>query len=366
MLFRRSFRLFAPVVDPTAQVLLQCGALKEYDHVAAVWKQWYQSSGSSVLPPTAAEPQLADDGTIRDSRPPFCPVVNTMCQLLDAHAHELEKRVGYGSFHLFRQEALKRMYRPAAELRTPDCPAENDPFMIETDDCFTIQPNATDVDIDSSPFIQSLLVPLSVYDEYKVLLKKVIDRLDAAGITYWVTGGTLLGCVRHQGMIPWDDDVDLCVLAESDAHLRSVFNFPSGIEFSPMFGYKIYSDNSEKALPKDRHCCRFGIFIDLFTMRRRVESDNRIEQSRPMARETWPKEVWSDIELFPLREYDFGGVTVKGPAHAEPYLDKMYPGWKEKGIIPQEHHGRSLQKPVVLPLWQTKRYDARTAAHNYI
>ena len=38
--------------------------------------------------------------------------------------------------------------------------------------------------------------------------RRVIRFLDDHGIRYYAEGGTLLGAVRHGGMIPWDDDVD--------------------------------------------------------------------------------------------------------------------------------------------------------------
>ena len=43
---------------------------------------------------------------------------------------------------------------------------------------------------------------LSVAKQFDAICKRL-------NLRYWLMYGTLLGAVRHQGFIPWDDDVDV-------------------------------------------------------------------------------------------------------------------------------------------------------------
>ena len=46
------------------------------------------------------------------------------------------------------------------------------------------------------------------------LLKAFAEVCRQLGLRYYVLGGTMLGAVRHQGFIPWDDDIDVGMLRE--------------------------------------------------------------------------------------------------------------------------------------------------------
>jgi len=194
--------------------------------------------------------------------------------------------------------------------------------------------------------LQSCLMPNDVRDRLRALLRVVSQRLEQHKVRYWITGGTLLGAVRHQGFIPWDDDVDICVDAADESRLLDALDFPEKLEFSPIVGYKVYDDDADAStLSKTT----YGLFLDIFFMQQRVPGF--YEQKRQSARDLWPREVWPHHCLFPLLTYTFEGLEVQGPAQARQYLDTMYPVWDTWAVVPRDDgHGRILESELRVPV----------------
>lgn len=118
---------------------------------------------------------------------------------------------------------------------------------------------------------------LRAHQQALLVLLEEFDRVcKALSVPYVLFAGTMLGAVRHQGFIPWDDDLDVMMLRKDyDRFLREaggVLNqekFFLQKEFSehwPMFFSKLRLNGTtclEKYHPKDPESHQ-GVYLDIF------------------------------------------------------------------------------------------------------
>ncbi len=117
------------------------------------------------------------------------------------------------------------------------------------------------------------------------VLREVLKVLDELNIPYYMQGGTMLGAIRHEGFIPWDDDVDLGIIREDYERLLQVVSdkLPENLEL------RTYQDETD-------HHYYFARIVDKrYQIRRMGSLEERLEN------------VW--VDLFPLDGMPNGAIA---------------------------------------------------------
>lgn len=223
----------------------------------------------------------------------------------------------------------------------------------------------------------------------------IADILEKHDIPYMLAFGTLLGAIRHNGFIPWDDDFDLYLFDDSYEEASSILKaelpmsyFFEDEETEPLFfhGWAHVKDlnsiayNSE--FVQDGLYAHKGISIDLYRTKRMMLSElkkfindenyryierrrkkgviDEAEYSRRMkqledSRKTENYLDFDDCEVFnivpfykrhyikasdvfPLRQYSFENRLFWGPNNADAILTDIYGDYM---TLPPEEHRRS-------------------------
>ncbi len=62
-----------------------------------------------------------------------------------------------------------------------------------------------------------------IHDLELMILKDFIKICDEHNLTYYMYAGSLLGTIRHNGFIPWDDDLDVIMFREDYERFKKIF-----------------------------------------------------------------------------------------------------------------------------------------------
>lgn len=108
------------------------------------------------------------------------------------------------------------------------------------------------------------------------ILKQVTELCNRHGLRYYLLGGTFLGAVRHQGFIPWDDDIDIG-MPRNDFEL---FCQIVQEQLKPPLGFVSYKNNGEHIYFHPR----------IYNFNSRVIDRSGVEE----------KETYAWIDVFPM------------------------------------------------------------------
>ena len=216
--------------------------------------------------------------------------------------------------------------------------------------------------------------------------------LDKHGIQYMIAFGSLLGAVRHEGFIPWDDDFDLFLFDDTyDSTVETLRKelpdnlFVEDEKSEPLFFHgwarvkDLKSEVDFSQFPQDGVYAHHGLCVDLFRCKKMKMADlcewrkkqaraylerrllhnfiTKDEYEQKLAvltaniineeRETVTsnteifamavKDIKCD-DVFPLKKYKFDDYTFVGPNNADSILTHFYGDYmklpKEEDRIP--------------------------------
>lgn len=213
-------------------------------------------------------------------------------------------------------------------------------------------------------------------------------------LTYFLTGGSTLGAVRHQGFIPWDDDMDIAlpqkdydklveILRKMDSEKYVLHDHQSDVDYVLCFAkFREKEGNLLGSFPDRGKLYKYkGVGVDVFSIGKNsfirsfvcaklrvallhytylIRNDKlryfvtRIQWAafQCLAPLTWPLNVFRkkgemhygigqgpakhymwEQEVFPLKEAAFEGVSLPIPHDSDAFLTHIYGNWRQ---VPSE------------------------------
>jgi hypothetical protein len=164
-----------------------------------------------------------------------------------------------------------------------------------------------------------------------------VDRLlTREGIIYWIDAGTCLGAERHQGLIPWDGDVDIAIAPGEERKLHTAKLRRAlarvGLRMEPhLLGYKVFArqDHPLGCQYRSIRWYQKSPGLDIFTTREELRAGELVYSYKTeYSRAHWPDVYYRRSEVFnsegKQRRVAFGPLTVNGLWNATAVCHRLF------------------------------------------
>lgn len=111
-----------------------------------------------------------------------------------------------------------------------------------------------------------------IHDSELAILGEIDAICSKIGIKYFALYGTLIGCIRHQGFIPWDDDLDIgmfrndydifCTYMQTHKHDGIYLDNPLNNKRYPFYISRVCE--KKHRIVFDDFTYKSGVFIDIY------------------------------------------------------------------------------------------------------
>lgn len=168
------------------------------------------------------------------------------------------------------------------------------------------------------------------------ILKKFDAMCEKHGLTYFGLYGTVLGAIRHKGIIPWDDDIDVAMPRKDYDRLAELVpqEFGEGYallnaQIDPRYPFatsRIMLKGTEfRMLSMKNSPCELGIFLDIFPLEDLPDDEKK---RKKMIRKCYVLEKLCIVRNTPFPNSPYRGVkrvVVYGCCAVASIVLKVFP-----------------------------------------
>jgi len=153
-------------------------------------------------------------------------------------------------------------------------------------------------------------IPVCCATHLYELIRDVTSLLSKNDIEYFICCGTLLGAIRHKGLIPWDTDIDIVIPYQKKNEVFDILTKELDNKYMISFDKK----RGLKSLIRVFYSKKNTIHIDLFVYKIELDKVQAFKENR----------LFDYKDIFPLRTVKFYDLELNAPKNPKLHLEKLY------------------------------------------